>query len=124
MQNWLTNSELLLMKTIWESEEPLTVQEIMARANKQYEKKWKIQTVSTFLGRMVKKNYLTMERKGRTFCYYPLVTEEVYRKKELDRQIAFWGDDGLDALIASFTKTTHLTKEEKEKIRRLLDAMD
>lgn len=124
MQNWLTNSELLLMKTIWESEEPLTVQEIMARANKQYEKKWKIQTVSTFLGRMVKKNYLTMERKGRTFCYYPLVTEEVYRKKELDRQIAFWGGDGLDALIASFTKTTHLTKEEKEKIRRLLDAMD
>lgn len=120
----MTNSELLLMKTIWESEEPLTVQEIMARANKQYEKKWKIQTVSTFLGRMVKKNYLTMERKGRTFCYYPLVTEEVYRKKELDRQIAFWGDDGLDALIASFTKTTHLTKEEKEKIRRLLDAMD
>ena len=85
MQDWLTDSELLVMKTVWESEEPLPVQEIMTRTNLKYGKKWKVQTISTFLGRMVKKGYLNMERKGRVFYYDPLVTEEVYRKRELDR---------------------------------------
>ncbi len=33
MQNWLTDSELLVMKTIWENEDPLTVQEIMMQTN-------------------------------------------------------------------------------------------
>ncbi len=33
MQDWLTDSELLVMKTVWESEEPLPVQEIMTRTN-------------------------------------------------------------------------------------------
>ena len=65
-----------------------------------------------------------MERKGRVFYYYPLVMEDVYRKMELDRQIAFWGDGSLDGLVASFAKVTRLTEEEKERIRRLLDDMD
>ena len=124
MQNWLTDSELLVMKTIWENEDPLTVQEIMMQTNERYDKKWKVQTISTFLSRMVKKNYLSMERKGRTFYYYPLVTAASYRKRELDRQISFWEESGLDGLIASFTRTAKLTEDEKEKIRRLLDAMD
>lgn len=124
MQDWLTDSELLAMKTIWESGEPLSVQEIMERTNQKYGKQWKVQTVSTFLGRMVKKGYLKMERRGRIFYYDPLVTEESYRKRELDRQIAFWGDGSMDRLVASFTKVTRLTEEEKERIRRLLDDMD
>ena len=124
MQDWLTDSELLVMKTVWESEEPLPVQEIMTRTTLKYGKKWKVQTISTFLGRMVKKGYLNMERKGRVFYYDPLVTEEVYRKRELDRQITFWGEGSLDGLVASFAKMTRLTEEEKERIRRLLDDMD
>ena len=112
------------MKTIWENEDPLTVQEIMMQTNERYDKKWKVQTISTFLSRMVKKNYLSMERKGRTIYYYPLVTAASYRKRELDRQISFWEEGGLDGLIASFTRTAKLTEDEKEKIRRLLDAMD
>lgn len=124
MQDWLTDSELLLMKMIWESKQPLTVQEIMVRTNERYQKKWKVQTISTFLSRMVKKSYLTMERKGRTFYYYPLVTEETYRKRELDRQISFWGNGSLEGLVASFTRITKLSEEEKEKIRSILDAMD
>ena len=44
--------------------------------------------------------------------------------RELDRQIAFWGEGSLDGLVASFAKMTRLTEEEKERIRRLLDDMD
>ena len=39
MNDWLTDSELLVMKTVWESKEPLSVQEIMLRTNQKYDKK-------------------------------------------------------------------------------------
>ena len=38
MQEWLTDSELLLMKMIWKSKDPLTVQEVMALTNTRYDK--------------------------------------------------------------------------------------
>ena len=38
MNDWLTDSELLVMKTVWESKEPLSVQEIMLRTNQKYDK--------------------------------------------------------------------------------------
>ncbi len=68
MNDWLTDSELLVMKTVWESEEPLSVQEIMVRTNQKYGKKWKVQTISTFLGLVAsfaKVTRLTEEEKER-----------------------------------------------------------
>lgn len=63
----LTNCEVLAMKVIWHSEEALSIQEITRAVNAAYDKDWKVQTVSTFLSKMVKKGYLDMQRKGRFF---------------------------------------------------------
>lgn len=124
MQEELTECELLVMKVIWHSKDALSIQEITARINYNYKKDWKVQTVSTFLSRVVKKGYLSMQRQGRVFYYYPLITEEEYGKREITKCVDFWGDGKVDALVASFAEVRKLTEEEKENIRRLLDGMD
>lgn len=124
MQEELTECELLIMKVIWHSEEPLSIQEITARINQNYKKDWKVQTVSTFLSRAVKKEYLSMKRQGRLFYYSPLVSEEEYGKKEIKKCVDFWGNGKVDSLVASFAEVRKLTNEEKDSIRRLLDDMD
>ncbi len=124
MKETLTECELIVMKIIWQSGEALSIQEILAQLDEVYHKNWKIQTVSTFLSRSVKKGYLKMTRKGRQFFYTPLVSEEEYGKREITKCVNFWGNGKIDALVASFTKVRKLTDEEKSHIRSLLDDMD
>lgn len=123
-QEALTECEVIVMKVIWESDEVMSIQEITSRINLKYKKDWKLQTVSTFLGRAVKKGYLEMKRNGRSFDYYPLVTEEEYGRREIVKCVEDWGSGKLGNLIASFAETRRLSQEEKDHIRRMLDGMD
>jgi len=123
-QEALTDCEILVMKVIWSCGEAMSIQEITAKINQRYEKDWKVQTVSTFLSRAVKKGYLEMRRSGRTFYYYPVVTEEEYGKREIVKCVENWSGGKLGNLIASFAEAKKLTEKEKEQIRRMLDGMD
>ena len=123
-QEALTECEILVMKVIWENDEVMSIQEITSRINQRYKKDWKLQTVSTFLSRAVKKGYLEMKRSGRSFHYYPLVTQEEYGKREIVKCVEDWGSGRLGNLIASFAETEKLSEEEKEYIRSVLDGMD
>lgn len=119
----LTDCEVLVMKVIWHSEEALSIQEIMGAVNATYDKDWKVQTVSTFLSKMVKKGYLDMQRKGRYFFYYPLVTEEEYGDREIKKCVELWSDGKIDGLLAAFTRTHKLTEEERKRIGEMLDEL-
>ena len=120
----LSDSELFVMKIIWRSEESLSLQEIAERVNRVYGKNWKPQTVSVFLGRIVKKNLLVSKRQGRQFYYYPTISEEEYRKKETVKCVDTLGDGKADIFFAALSQARNLTKEEKEKIRGILNEMD
>lgn len=123
-QEALTECEVLVMKVIWDNDEVMSIQEITSRINLKYKKDWKLQTVSTFLSHAVKKGYLEMKRKGRSFDYYPLVTEEEYGKREIVKCVDNWGSGKLGNLIASFAEIRELSEKEKEQIRSMLDGMD
>lgn len=116
----LSDSELFVMKVIWRSEESLSLQDIAERVNRIYGKSWKPQTVSVFLGRIVKKNLLTSKRQGRQFYYYPTITEEEYRKKEAVKCVDSLGDGRADVFFAALSQARNLTEEEKEKIRGII----
>ena len=123
-QEELSECEVLVMKVIWQSSEALSIQEISAALSQRYNKDWKLQTISTFLSRAVRKGYLEMRRRGRFFFYYPLVTEAEYGRREIVKCVDYWGDGQLGNLIASFAKTKGLSGEEKDYIREVLDGMD
>ncbi len=120
----LSDSELLIMKIIWRSEESLSLQEIVQRVNILYQKNWKPQTVSVFLGRIVKKNLLISKRSGRQFFYYPIISEEEYRKKETVKCVDLLGDGKADVFFAALSQARKLTDEEKEHIRSILNELD
>lgn len=120
----LSDSELFVMKIIWRSEESLSLQDIAERVNRIYKKNWKPQTVSVFLGRIVKKNLLTSKRQGRQFYYYPTISEEEYRKKEAVKCVDTLGDGKADVFFAALSQARNLTEEEKEKIRGILNELD
>lgn len=120
----MTDCELMVMKTAWSSDEPLSMKEITTRVNAEYKRDWKTQTVSTFLARLVKKGFLTMERRGRVFFYHPEVSEEDYGKKEIAKCVNFWGGGRIDKLLAAYAGVRRYTEEEKQCIRELLNELN
>lgn len=60
----LSECEELVMAFIWGQDEAQDMSTIMRAVNKKHGKEWKPQTVSTFLTRLVRKEYLASERKG------------------------------------------------------------
>ena len=102
----------------------MSIQEITSKINHTFHKDWKTQTVSTFLSRAVKKGYLEMKRNGRSFDYYPLVSEQEYGKREINKCVEIWSDGKLENLIASFSETNKLSEQEKMQIRRVINDMD
>ena len=85
----ITECEKVVMKCVWDSSQDLSMQEITEMVNTQHGKNWKTQTVSTFLARLVKKDYLKMYRKGRCFYYQPLVDKEEYKDDVLKEYVQF-----------------------------------
>ena len=119
----LTDSELLVMKAVWATEEAMSIQGITAKVNWMYKKDWAKQTVSVFLGRIVKRGFLRSERKGRHFFYYPTVSEDEYAKKEIVKCVDMWCNGRADILIATLAKARTLNDKEKAKLRTLIDSM-
>ncbi|MCM1466803.1 MAG: BlaI/MecI/CopY family transcriptional regulator [Alistipes sp.] len=117
----LSKCEGMVMKIIWSSGEILTMQEITSKVNSQFHKAWKTQTVSTYLARLVKKGYLSMERQGRLFYYHPLIEEKDYAGREIVKFMDMWGNAKTGALLSAFTQAEGFTEEEREYIRSILD---
>ncbi len=116
-----SKSEIFIMKIIWSADKALGVREVMARANSINNKDWKVQTVSTFLSRLVQRNFLTMERRGRVFYYHPNISEEEYGKKEMLKCIDFWGDGKIENIISVLAEAKGITEQDKAEIIAILD---
>lgn len=119
----LTDCEQLVMKTVWDAEEELSLMEVMARVNDKYHKDWKPQTVSTFLARLVKKGYLRHYRQGRVFFYQILVPLEVYKGQLTNDYVSFWNHNNADEFLCALTEERKLRKDEVERIQNLIDGL-
>ena len=119
----LTDCEELVMKTVWDAEEELSLMEVMARVNDKYHKDWKPQTVSTFLARLVKKGYLKHYRQGRVFFYQILVPLYVYKGQLTSDYVAFWNHNNADEFLCALSEGRPLRGDEIERIQKLINGM-
>lgn len=120
----LTRCERMVIKVIWESEKLLSIKEVTAKVNERFERGWKVQTVSSLLGHLVRKGYLSMERSGRTFFYSPLVTEEETLTRQITRMLDFWCEGHADEFLKNFLKDRALTEEEKVNMRKIINDLN
>lgn len=120
----LTDSELLVMKVIWdEKRDDMTLPEIQSLVNERFEKTWKPQTVSTFLAKLVSKNFVALYRQGRAFCYKVLIPESKYKTMQFREFLSFWNNGDITEFVNDLSQNQVLTKEQnrllKEKVNDL-----
>ena len=110
----LSESEMEVMRVVWASPTPVTSAEMLERFSA---KGWKIQTVSTFLTRLVDKGALKMEKRGRGNLYSPALTPEEYRRREARNVVdTMYGGSMLD-FMAAFYGGNHADERELDELR-------
>ncbi|MCM3290983.1 BlaI/MecI/CopY family transcriptional regulator [Paenibacillus sp. MER 180] len=113
----ISESEWEIMKVIWR-ENPMTAEQIVQHLPEGTD--WSDQTVRTFINRLMKKKALGYQKSGRSYLYYPLISEKECVRAEsrsfLNR--VFNGAAGL--MMTNFLEETQLSNQEIERLQQIL----
>lgn len=114
----LTESEELVMKAIWDCKKEPVLSDVVDRVNGFYGKDWKPQTISTFLSKLVRKDYLKLIRNGKIYTYKVLVPEPVYRRKLYKQHISFWNHNDIAEFVDEMINNGDLTIEDIDNVMK------
>ena len=117
----LTDVEWIVMEVLW-NKESQGLKEIVEEL---YPKtKWTRNTVHTYLTRMEKKELVNIDRTNDNHIYSSNVDKEDCVRNERERLLQQAYQGSVSDLVAAFLKESKITKEEKEKLSKLLDEME
>ncbi|WP_010271715.1 BlaI/MecI/CopY family transcriptional regulator [Paenibacillus senegalensis] len=113
----LSDTELELMKVIWECDPPVTSAELL-RIFAARGKEWKGQTISTFLSRLVDKGALQFTKLGRTNQYVPLITPDDYKLSEAEHVLDGLYQGSVKNMIAALYDGDKLSDEDIAELKQ------
>lgn len=119
----LTESEKITMKCVWDLGDGARLAHIMGLANEKYEKDWKPQTVSTFLGKLVGKGFVEQYRDGRYFYYRILISKHDYRTQMLKDDVVFWDDGDMDLYCKELLDQKTFSAKERQILKEKVNEM-
>lgn len=112
----LTEGETVVMKAVWDCQKEPTLSDVLEIVTSKYEKDWKPQTVSTFLAKLCRKNYIKLHRNGKVYTYEIIVPEADHKRRLYMDHIRFWNNGDMEEFLLEMYKNGDLTKETLEKL--------
>ena len=112
----ISEAEWEIMKLIWKSN-PITSEEIINLLSGRM--MWSAQTIKTFITRLIKKEVIGFEKKGRVYYYYPLLSEEECIRSENESFLKRVYDGALNMLFTKFLEE-ELSMDQIEELERIL----
>lgn len=114
----ITESEYEIMKILWGAPASLTLGDVL-RALPQG--KWSGNTVGTLLGRLVGKQAVGYEKKGKTHYYSPLIKQDAYNLMESKSFLTRVYNGSVKHFVASLYENKAISPEEIEELKKLFD---
>ncbi len=113
----ISESEWEVMKLLW-GKSPLTANDVVKMLP---QKTWKPKTIKTLLNRLVKKQALGYEKKGREYDYYPLVKEAECVKAESRSFLQRVYGGATKPMLAAFLESEKLSPEDIKELKKILN---
>ncbi len=117
----ISDSELEIMKVLWESESALPVTDIREALRKR--KGWEATTVKTLVSRLVSKGVLAQEKRN-VYYYAPLITEKDYNRWATDDLIRRLYKGSARDLVAALVSSDGLTQEDIDELRSMFNVKE
>ena len=116
----LPDSELKVMKIIWNNNRKMSTGEIDSELKEETE--WKLSTLQVILSRLTEKGFLKNEKIGRINYYSSIVDFSRYSRNETKNFIRKMYDNSSKKLIASLIEgDDSLTDDDIEEIKKILN---
>lgn len=116
----LSNTEMQIMELFWKTDHPLAFKEIMNVAQNEWGKKWKAQTLNTYLINLQKIKMIGTDRSTTHYLYYALCTKEELVHDWTKQMVKECFDNSICQLFAAFIGNGKLSKNEAEELKKLL----
>jgi BlaI family penicillinase repressor len=114
----ISEAEWEIMKVFW-SKAPSTANEVVQSL--MGNKEWKPNTIKTLISRLVTKNALGYKEDGRSYLYFPLVTEDECRKAESRSFLNKIYGGSLTPMLLNFLQEEKLSEQDIEELKRILN---
>ena len=112
----ISDSELEVMKVLWEAEDALPVTAIRETLMKR--RGWEATTIKTLIGRLVNKCVVAQEKR-KVFFYRPLISEKEYNAWATENLIRRLYKGNAKDLVAALVRSDGLTKEDVDELRAM-----
>ena len=112
----ISDSELEVMKVLWEAEDALPVTAIRETLMKR--RGWEATTIKTLIGRLVNKCVVAQEKR-KVFFYRPLISEKEYNAWATENLIRRLYKGNAKDLVAALVRSNGLTKEDVDELRAM-----
>lgn len=118
----LPHSELEVMLFIWsQKQKPSSKQVILEMGEKN---NWKQTTTLTLLSRLIKKDFLSVEKIGRYSYYEPKVSQKDYTQFETDNFMDTFYQGSLKNMLSLLNDNHKIKKNELEDIQNWLENLE
>ena len=117
----ISDSELEVMRVLWEAGDALPITEI--RQILQDRKGWEATTVKTLVQRLVSKGVLEQEKR-KVFYYRPLVSESEYSDWAVSGMVQRLFRGSAKALVATLVNSDGLSDEDIAELREYFKVED
>lgn len=111
----ISEAEHQVMKVIW-TDNPTTAMEITKELTKTTA--WKLNTIKTFINRLLKKGAIGYEKSGKEYSYYPLIGEADFVKTESRLFLNRIFGGAMKPMLVTMAENEDLTLEDIEELKR------
>lgn len=115
----ISDAEWEVMKVFWGTNHKLTANDVIEKLSENTD--WKPATIKSLINRLLNKNALGYEQEGKTYLYYPVVSEEECVRAESNSFLQRLYGGALKPMFVNFLKQEKLSTEEVEELKKILD---
>jgi BlaI family transcriptional regulator, penicillinase repressor len=117
----LTKAEEKIMMIFWKLKKAF-VKDVLAELPD--EPKPPYNTISSVTRILAGKGYLKFKAYGKTYEYYPAVTQAYYRKLKVKKMLSYHFANSPASLLSFIIKEEKLSKEEINKLREIINEIE
>ena len=110
----LPDTELEIMKVIWESGETLSTSEVKILLERQ--RPWNVSALQTLLNRLIDRGFLESYKEGKNRFYTPLVSEKEYLAVENKAFLEKVNDRSVTKLVASLFDSHSISEADLDEL--------